>query len=40
VLFSAALGELMQTLWRQPRQPATPANGAEAAARPLLADQD
>jgi len=39
LLFSEALGELMQTLWRQPRKPPTPADGAEAAARHLLAGQ-
>jgi hypothetical protein len=36
-LFSDALGELMHSLWRQPRKPATPADGAEMAARHLLA---
>jgi hypothetical protein len=39
LLFSDALGGLMQTLWRQPRKPATPSDGAEVAARHLLAGQ-
>jgi hypothetical protein len=39
LLFCDALGELMQSLWRQPRKPATPTDGAETAARHLLAGQ-